>query len=77
MDFAGRSIIGESMGWLILGQAAGQAVTITVPPSDQPTEIRVSVSDWTESRVFIGYDAPKNVGIVRDNAVNKTERGDR
>ena len=65
------------MGWLILGQAAGQSVVITVPPSETPTEILVSPSDWDERRVFMGYDAPKEVSIVRENAINKTERGDR
>lgn len=65
------------MAWLVLEQYVGGGVTITVPPSDQPTVIRVSPSKIRDTHVAIGYQAPREVEIVRDDAVRKQQQGDR
>lgn len=54
---------------LVMKSNTGERVTITVPPSAEPTEIVITLTEvCTQNRVRIGYDAPKEVSIHRDDA---------
>jgi carbon storage regulator CsrA len=56
---------------LILTQRIEEAVTITCPDG---REIRVKVLGVGHGDVRLGYDAPKDVSILRDNAILRKER---
>ena len=45
-------------------------VLLTVPPSDEPTEIRVLLMDSNnEKRAHVGFDAPQEVSIERQDQI--------
>jgi len=44
------------------------SVTLTVPPSDTPTEIVVCCTKTSADKSRIGFEAPRDVVIVRSNA---------
>ena len=45
-------------------------VLLTVPPSDEPTEIRVLLMDSNnEKRAHVGFDAPQEVIIERQDQI--------
>lgn len=61
---------------LILQLSLDDGVTITVPPSATPTEVRVFLHNkLTPSLVKLGFEAPRDVAIVRDKAGRAKRRG--
>lgn len=55
---------------LVLPRAPGQWLTVTVPPSAEPTIIRIKLEHGNR----LIFDAPRRAQIVRDEAVNKEPR---
>jgi sRNA-binding carbon storage regulator CsrA len=53
---------------LVLSRKRDQHTQITVPPSDKPTVIDVVLVDIRGDKCRIGYQAPREVEIVRDDA---------
>lgn len=61
---------------LVLRHGTDDTITIDVPPSTEPIKIKLKVIGLNHSyqcgrTVQLGYDAPRNVLITRDNAINK------
>ena len=61
---------------LVLARRLFQEVSITVPPSNEPTEIRVVLLELRKETIRLGFDAPREIRIVRDDAKNKENRND-
>jgi sRNA-binding carbon storage regulator CsrA len=52
---------------LALSRKEGEAIVITVPPSDKPTVIRlVALAQFPRNRMHIGIDAPRSTEIWRE-----------
>jgi carbon storage regulator CsrA len=51
---------------LVLSRKRDEKLTLTVPPSDQPTIIEVTVVEVQKSKVRLGMQAPKEVAIARN-----------
>lgn len=54
---------------LTLNRKEGERVRITVPPSNEVTYVWVSLLESRTYRSKIGFDAPKKVGIVRQEVI--------
>lgn len=50
---------------LVLSRMVEEGVTITVPPSKEPTDIKIKVIHIKPRQTRLGFDAPKRVEIVR------------
>jgi len=46
-------------------------VTITVPPSTEPQQVRVKLVGTNEGRAKLGFEAERDIKIVRDTLVAK------
>lgn len=55
---------------LILSRRVNEAITLTHPDG---TEITISVLGILNGQVRLGFDAPKEVRILRDNAVDRDD----
>lgn len=58
---------------LILKRPVGSRTRITVPPSDTPTVIDVQIVRFDHFGIKLGFEAPRQVHILRDDAVRKTK----
>lgn len=66
------------MGLLVLMRSARQRVFISVPPSAEPTQIVVEVTDVRSGRAWLGFDAPKDTVVHREevwDAIARKESG--
>lgn len=54
---------------LILARKSRQKITITVPPSDIPQEIEVSVVSVRGDIARLGFECAKEIRIVRDDVI--------
>lgn len=64
---------------LVLSRKAGEKVVVTVPPSDKETKVEVIVTEQRHDRTRIGFVAPRNVSIHRQeiyDAMRKEQAGD-
>lgn len=50
---------------LILGRRVGESIVLTVPPSDQPTRIVLTVASIKEKGMRLGIEAPRVVDVLR------------
>lgn len=64
------------MGWLILSRAPRERIVITVPPSDKPTRVVVSVDEIRQERVRLGFLARTDVTVNREEVQTEMEGGD-
>lgn len=69
------------MGWLVLSRRQNEKVIITVPPSDTPTQIVVSVVEIRgvhgDCKARLGFLADRSVSVHRSellDAVSTTAR---
>ena len=53
---------------LVFDRKEGEPSYIEVPPSDEWTRIEVTPITLTESRVRLGFEAPRKVSIIRHDA---------
>lgn len=60
---------------LVVKRRNGSDTFITVPPSAEPTQIVVKVIETTYDWTKLGFIAPQEVKILRDDAI-KTEAPD-
>ena len=58
---------------LILSRRVNEAITVTHPDG---TEVVISVLGVLGGQVRLGFDAPKEVRILRDNAVDRDDPRD-
>lgn len=56
---------------LCLDRKKGQKTFITVPPSDRTTVIAVSVCEVSGNKAKLGFEAPTNAIIHREEAIRK------
>lgn len=56
---------------LSLGRKINDRTTITVPPSATPTEITVTLLETRPDKARLGFEAPREVRIMRDEAVEQ------
>jgi carbon storage regulator CsrA len=61
-----EKIAPKKSGMLVLTRKPGEYVRITVPPSQEPTQISVCLVDVAGSRTRIGFLAPKDSIIGRE-----------
>ena len=54
---------------LVLARRLNESVEIRVPPSKQEQVIRVFALDSTYDKIRIGFDAPKEILILRTELV--------
>lgn len=50
---------------LVLSRAEGQIIRLFVPPSAEPREIVVTVDRITRNQAYLGFDAPREITILR------------
>lgn len=48
-------------------------ITITVPPSPTARTVRIVLPGTQGPRARLGFEADKDISILRDNAVNKEQ----
>lgn len=62
---------------LILTRNHDEAVTITVPPSEDKTVIHVTnlYNAVSRTQARLAFEAPKQVNIVRDELIGRPEKG--
>ncbi len=58
---------------LVLSRKESEFITLTIPPSAETREIKVTVTEIRskgefDAKVKLGFDADKDVKIMRDNA---------
>jgi carbon storage regulator len=58
---------------LVLSRKKDEGIVITVPPSDQPTRIRVLQAEIRGDKSRIGIAAPPEVAIHRDEVQQAIE----
>lgn len=59
---------------LVFMRYRGEKSVITVPPSDVPTRIEVMVVDVLPGKARLGFDAPRDVAIHRDEIQAEIDR---
>lgn len=50
----------------IVGRKIHEGTTIIVPPSTEPTTIKVKVSDYDRGKMKLAFECPREVKILRD-----------
>lgn len=58
---------------LTLARHAGERITIIVPPSTTPTKITVMQVETAANKSRLGFDAPREVRILRDEVLERAE----
>lgn len=59
---------------LVLSRFASETIRLIVPPSDIPTEITVMVIEIRRDKTRLGFQAPKNTIIHREEIWDEIER---
>lgn len=60
---------------LVLTRRCGEEIDITVPaPDGAPVVIRVTVVAIDRTRIKLGFDAPRHVGILRGDVKQRDDR---
>ena len=61
---------------LILTRKEDESITITVPPSDSETKVRLKSlpNSFSKRVVRLGFDAPESVSILRDELTKSTHK---
>lgn len=60
---------------LVLNRKSGETVTVTVPPSSEPTRVQVTLVDIRHGKARIGFAAPKSVAIHRQEVQDQIDLG--
>ena len=68
VDSRGSNKILKGKSMLILSRKEGECISLRIPPSDKERTIRVTVTDMRKISVKLGFDADKDVRILRDDA---------
>lgn len=59
---------------LALTLTDGSAIEITIPPSTKERKVRIKLPLGVYGKVRLAFDADRDIGILRDNAINREEK---